>query len=159
MIKSIYFAGPDVFDPHYDQHKNAIKKLCDANGVKPLLPADTEIHCDDPTLLAQLIYEQNIAYIRQADMVVANMKPFRGDEPDSGTVFEVGFAIAQAKPVWCYNVPAISLRERIKQSQPGRDMSGNIIEDFGLPVNLMIASSTHLFEGNVIDLLTNKLFK
>lgn len=159
MIQRIYFAGPDVFDPHYAQHKNDIKQICHANGVKPLLPADTEITCDDPALLAQLIYEQNIAYIRQADMVVANMMPFRGDEPDSGTVFEVGYAVALAKPVWCYNVPAIALKERIKQSQPGIDTSGYLLENFGLPLNLMIGVSTHLFEGNVFDLLTHKLFK
>lgn len=146
MVNSIYFAGPDVFDVNYEAHKKAIKVQCQMLGVQPLLPADTEIQCDDKTLLAQLIYEQNIDYIRQADMVVANVMPFRGNEPDSGTVFEIGFAIGLGKPVWCYNVPDKPLIDQIKHGQPGRDQSGYQIENFGLPVNLMLAASAHLLQ-------------
>lgn len=153
MTKKIYFAGPDVFDVNYVSHKEKIKQCCERLGFLPLLPADTEIQCTDKTQLAHLIYEQNIAYIREADLVVANVKPFRGHEPDSGTVFEIGFAVSQGKPVWCYHVCAQPLMAQIEQRQPGYDAAGNVIEDFGMPLNLMLGSSCHLFEGDVFDLL------
>ena len=37
----------------------------------------------------------------------------RGLEPDSGTVFEVGFAVALGKPVVVYGVPAGSYASRV----------------------------------------------
>ena len=48
-----------------------------------------------PEEIARHIYVSNVDLIRNCDAVLANMTPFRGDiEPDSGTVFEVGMAIA-----------------------------------------------------------------
>lgn len=154
MSKTIYFAGPDVFNLDYDNHKKKIKQYCQRYGMTPLLPADTEIVCDDPLQLAKLIYQQNIQYIQLADIVVANVSSFRGYEPDSGTMFEVGFAIASGKTVWCYQVPDKPLIDIIPQREPGIDSDDHIVEDFGLPLNLMIASSCHLFQGDVFALLT-----
>ncbi|KAG0771625.1 hypothetical protein G6F22_016323 [Rhizopus arrhizus] len=66
--------------------------------------------------LAQWIYRENVALIRRADMVMANLNAFRGAEPDSGTAFEVGYAIACGKPVWGYTGQAGSLVDQVATS-------------------------------------------
>lgn len=47
----------------------------------------------------------NIARLDSADGVIANLRDFRGTEPDAGTVFEVGYAHARGIPVIGYGVP------------------------------------------------------
>ena len=51
---------------------------------------------------AEGIYRANIGLIAEADALLANLNPFRGTEPDSGTVFEIGYAIALGKRVVGY---------------------------------------------------------
>src|SRR5437899_7416599 len=79
---------------------------------------------------------------------MANVENFRGHEPDSGTVFEIGYAIGRGKVVWCYNVPSISLIEQIPCDQTHKDRDGNAVENFGLPLNLMLAHACHLVTGD-----------
>jgi nucleoside 2-deoxyribosyltransferase len=66
----------------------------------PLAPIDNNL---PPAMqgvqLAKHIFTSNVAKLSEADGVIANFAPFRGHEPDSGTVFEVGFAIARGIPV------------------------------------------------------------
>lgn len=82
---------------------------------------------------------------------MANLNPFRGAEPDSGTVFEVGYAIALGKPVWGYldDARPIALRTAHTAHPDGRllDEHGQQVEDFGLPLNLMLACSIHVVAG------------
>ena len=84
--------------------------------------------------------------MRSANGVVANLQPFRGLEPDSGTVFEVGVAAALGLPVVAYGVPQGTYADRATatlatQDENGvlRNADGAAIEDFGLPLNLMLA--------------------
>lgn len=102
-MHKIYLAGFDVFRPDAIEHGEKLKKLCTAAGVIGLYPLDNDI----PQGLAmedsaQWICKSNMAMLTQADAVLANLESFRGHEPDSGTVFEVGVAIALGKPVWAY---------------------------------------------------------
>jgi len=64
------------------------------------------------------------------------------------TCFEIGYAIARGKDVWCYNVPAVPLLGQVPNTN-GNDADGWAVEDFGLPRNLMIACSCHLVVGDV----------
>ena len=51
--------------------------------------------------------------------MLANLEPFRGSEPDSGTAFEVGYALALGKPVYAYLSDAgASRRERLARLAP-----------------------------------------
>jgi nucleoside 2-deoxyribosyltransferase len=147
--KTIYLAGPDVFFAGYDQHKDRLKALCKAANLFALCPADDQL-TDDPEPpgqtsrpkqppLSARIFAQNIALIERADIVMANVQNFRGHEPDSGTVFEIGYAVGKGKKVWCYNVPAQSLVQQIACDSAGLDADGHLVEDFGHARNLMIA--------------------
>ncbi len=95
--KTIYLAGPDVFKPDFVTIRDRLKTMCRANGFIPLSPADGDpIDCDASDLSRQ-IFLQNIRHIDAADIVMANVQDFRGHEPDSGTVFEIGYAIGRGK--------------------------------------------------------------
>src|SRR5690625_189812 len=95
-MKKVYLAGPDVFASDAAERAEQHKSLCRMHGFEPLHPVDQV----EPT--AQSIYQHNAELIRQADAVIANANPFRGAEPDSGTVFEIGYAVALGKPVVIY---------------------------------------------------------
>jgi nucleoside 2-deoxyribosyltransferase len=150
----IYLAGPDVFFPDAEARFDRLDALCDARGMQGLRPSDAGMSAlaangVPPQEIARQIYQANVEHIRNCDAVVANMMPFRGDiEPDSGTVFEVGMAIALGKPVALYLPQGIEASgPRIKRicgedhgKGGGIDVRfGAYIEDFGLPLNLMLA--------------------
>ncbi|MVW78680.1 nucleoside 2-deoxyribosyltransferase [Bordetella sp. 02P26C-1] len=153
-MKTIYLAGFDVFRQDAVAHGEALKQLCLRYGFEGWYPLDNSApeHLSGRAL-AQWIYEANVDLIRRADLVMANMNPFRGHEPDSGTAFEVGYAIALDKPVFVYLDEAQSLVQRIAVDQrddPPRhvDAAGYAVEDFGLNLNLMLACSATVVVGD-----------
>lgn len=146
----LYFAGPDVFRPDALDWAAAMRALCREFGQQALIPLDNE------ATTAAAICAANCAMIREADAVIANLNPFRGLEPDSGTAFETGFAIALGKPVIAYLDERSTLAERLAvvrgplRRVAGRlvDRDGWLVEDFGLPLNLMLATTAHIVTGD-----------
>lgn len=154
-----YFAGPDVFLQHAHDHFSRVCAHASSVGLDPIVPLDAEegsvMESGDP--LSLQIYLANIRKLEMAELIIANMNPFRGVEPDSGTVFEVGYAIAQAKPVILYGE---DLSRAYVEKVSGTvnfyghclDENGLLIEDFGLPLNLMLAhSASFIVTGDVFD--------
>src|SRR5260221_12941765 len=83
---------------------------------------------------------------------MANLDDFRGPgEADSGTAFEVGFAVALGKPVWAYCNDDGTLLERAhaQTGEQGEPLCarGFVVEDFGLPKNLMLACAATIVYG------------
>jgi nucleoside 2-deoxyribosyltransferase len=148
----IYLAGPDVFRPDALAWAEEGRRLCAAHGHVALVPLD------GVETTAAGIFHANIDLIRSADAVLANLNPFRGCEPDSGTCVEVGFALALDKPVVGYLDRRETTVERAERlaGQPlarrdGRavDGEGMFIEDFGLPLNLMLAVPVRVVVGGL----------
>jgi nucleoside 2-deoxyribosyltransferase len=157
-MKSIYLAGPDVFFRDAAAHFDALEARCRTHGLRGVPPSD-----GGPAIggsadeVAERIYRANLALVRDCDGLLANLMPFRNAlEPDSGTVFELGFAVALGKPV-AGIVPGLALSYeqkvavecRIRHDSQGiawDDSFGFMIEEFGQPLNLMLARSTPLFE-------------
>jgi nucleoside 2-deoxyribosyltransferase len=149
----IYLAGPDVFLRDHAQVFARLKSQCDALGLAGVEPTDGGLAdgfrgSDD--VLAQRIFEGNLQRLREADGVVANLANFRGLEPDSGTVFEVGFAVALGKPVVGYGIPAGSYAERVgaaidcavdAEGVLRETASGVMVEGLGQRINLMLSRS------------------
>ncbi|CAJ0794408.1 hypothetical protein LMG7141_02939 [Ralstonia condita] len=148
MTLRLYLAGPDVFRPDPIAPGDTLKTLCGEYGFTGLYPLDNTVapRADGPSTAAE-IYRQNIALIDVADVVMANVMDFRGYEPDSGTSFEIGYAVARGKDVWCYNVPPVPLISQVPNTG-GTDLDGWAVEDFGLPRNLMLACSSRLVVGD-----------
>ena len=136
----VYLAGFDVFRQDAIEHGQYLKALCMAHSLEGLYPFDNEVASDlEQKETARVICEMNIAMIQRCDAVLANLNVFRGLEPDSGTAFEVGMAVALNKPVWAYLDPVGSLRDLITHDLNGWDSQGYVVEDFALPRNLMLA--------------------
>ena len=99
MTLRIYLAGPGVFRSDALEHGERLKALCSEFGFIGLYPLDKQIPngIEAPREQAAWIYRANLELLDQADAVLADLNFFRGGEPDSGTSFEVGYAVAQGK--------------------------------------------------------------
>lgn len=153
----IYLAGPDVFRPDALAWAEAARASLAAAGHQALVPLDNE------ETTAAGIYRANLALIAQADALLANLDPFRGAEPDSGTCFEVGYAVALGKRVVGYvsdrrpQVDKLAERWGGLARRDGRpvDPDGLSVEDFALPVNLMLAIPCAIVEGDLARALAH----
>jgi nucleoside 2-deoxyribosyltransferase len=150
--RRVYLAGFDVFRPDAVAHGRRLAALCAEAGFDGLYPLDNaapdRLSGSD---LARWIYQANIDLIRSADIVMANVDDFRGPgEPDSGTAFEIGFAVALGKEVWGYTTDTGTLADRVPATPSPHGQlcqRGFLVEDFGLSKNLMIACSARIVEG------------
>ncbi|AKA23687.1 nucleoside 2-deoxyribosyltransferase [Pseudomonas chlororaphis] len=140
MHPGIYLAGFDLFRRDALARGEYLKRLCAAQGLRGLYPFDQPVAAQaTPEHTARLICQQNLRLLRDCDAVLANLNAFRGLEPDSGTAFEVGMAVALGKPVWAWFEAPATLREQVPHDADGRDAQGLLVEDFNLPRNLMLA--------------------
>lgn len=143
MLK-IYLAGPDVFDTDAVEKGEELKALCGQYGFEGHFPLDNIIDIDaSPYAVAKAIREANIRLLESSDIIMANLNPFRGFEPDSGTVYEVGYAAALQKMVFGYASDRRTMIERLRDKEglaPDARLcrNGKSIEDFGLSHNLMM---------------------
>lgn len=143
--KKLYLAGFDIFRPNALEHGRFLKELCERYGFEGLYPLDTEVPAGVVKgARAQWVYKADVDLLEEADGVLANVNPFRGHEPDSGTAFEIGYAVARGKPVWVYT-DASPVKDRFGGAAVDGD--GFEIEDHDLPVNAMIAAPCRVVRG------------
>lgn len=132
----IYIAGPDVFEKNATEIGKKYKDMCSSYGHVGLYPLDNESESSAE------IYRGNIGLIDESDAVIANGNEFRG-EMDAGTAFEVGYAVAKHKKIIIYMENTSSLVEKYGSE----DEKGRTVEDFGYPLNLMLAESSTIVRG------------
>ena len=147
MIRTVYLAGPDVFLPDAASVGRRKVDLCRRHGFEGLFPLDNDVPAQcSPVERGIAIYRANVELMERADAVVANLTPFRGSSADAGTVFELGYFAAQAKPIHAYSSDVRAFAERTRQ-QLGLptgaefDHEGVAIEDFDMADNLMLAGA------------------
>ena len=165
-ILKVYCAGGDVFLPQADRaitfsnmKKLAVHlsdKLC---RLELLIPIDNEIDLEAPIEHAAkqrnalAIRLANEHMIKNCDVVIANLSPFRSEEPDSGTAYECGFARALGKTVLTYTdnlAEQTAKYSHFNFNQTAGDGRFHYteVEDFALPFNLMMYSDEHpIFEN------------
>lgn len=159
----IYLAGPAVFHPDAAGIGRRLQALCTAAGCKGLFPLDAEVPGDAGCGPAQAaaILQANLALLERADAVLADCTPFRSPSLDPGTAFEIGYAVARGKPVagWSETAGAYRLRvaQAVRCASGWRDAGGWVIEDFGLPDNLMISASLVAMADDPAGALTQLL--
>jgi nucleoside 2-deoxyribosyltransferase len=146
MIPRLYLAGPTVFHANAREAGRKLKEICALHGCEGLYPLDPELVLPaDGKQAARMIYESCLSLLARADAVVADLGPWRGPHCDDGTAFELGYATARRLPIVGYAHDLSPLVERIdwEHTQEGekRDRNGHLVEDFGLPFNLMIAGA------------------
>ena len=138
----IYLAGPDVFFPDAKARAAVKKARAAAAGHDTLFPLDAVLPVtfgvDPGPVVARAIYDANCAMLDAADVVLANLTPFRGPSADSGTVWEIGYAAAQGKKIYGYSNVMTPFTDRLHAVIP-KGGDGLSVEEFDLPSdNLMI---------------------
>lgn len=150
MLK-VYLAGPEVFLPEFGKPVFEAKKaVCCAHGFEGISPMDGEPMPAplEPYAQGIAIYRGNVAHMRAADAVIANMTPFRGVSMDPGTAFEMGFMAAAGKPVLGYTHVTSHFDARsLGYYGHGRPdlletySAGTSVERFDMPDNLMMVGA------------------
>lgn len=159
-LPKVYLAGPDVFLPDAVEIGAAKRRLCATHGFEGLFPLDTEVGQTDEDGVSGAIFRGNVEMMRRADIVVANLTPFRSVSADPGTVFELGFAFALGKAVYGYSNVAAELSERVarhfgRDPEPGMDgrlyaADGMAVENFRQVDNLMMAEAVRACGSRII---------
>lgn len=145
--RKIYIAGPGVFvmtEGHHERLKNAVRDA----GFIPLYPLDNILSCPFD------IKKANQDMILEADIVVADISPFRGVSADPGTSYEIGFAEALGKPVYRYsdshsetyaNRVIANSDDNVEMDNGtvflAQGMEHSFVENFGATDNLMFGLS------------------
>lgn len=109
--------------------------------MKGLYPKDNEV------VDATRIVDCNFSLIDECDIIIADCNPFRGQEPDSGTVCEIGYGIAKKKKIICYMEDTTPLYNKYGAF----DKNNCFYENFGFPLNIMIATKATIIEGTFED--------
>ena len=152
-----YLAGPDVFLPDAPAHAARKAAVCAAHGITALPPLNEDLE----TLAAmteeeawRAIFAKDVALMERADLVIANLTPFRGPSADAGTLVELGWFLGRGKPIFAYSNTAMPFAERSRRQLAAvpDPMPGLMVEGFGLPDNLMIPGAVLQGGGHPIVL-------
>lgn len=163
-----YLAGPEVFFENSQQVFEESLKLCEKYNITPLSPIDSGLKTPPEGLsqseLAKWIFQKNCDLIEEADIIIANLNPFRGFEPDSGTVWECGYAFGLNKPGFCFLENTDSMLSRLETTERDGDIYcqyGYRVENFSSPLNLMLSGWMTICKGGLEDALkvVSKEFK
>lgn len=149
----IYLAGPDLFYPDAEARYATLKALCAQHGLVGVAPTDDapDVSFEAGRVEAQALYRHDIALLRSCNAVLANITPHNGPfEADPGTAYEMGFAAALGIPVVSYCTDGMDTCDRVlragRQIDDGwRNDDGMLVEDFGLPANLMLCAEHEWF--------------
>jgi nucleoside 2-deoxyribosyltransferase len=148
-MKKLYIAGPEVFLPNARQQMDRKAALVRQYGFEPLCPGDLDIPPQKTKKAFGLaISRVNEGMMNEADGIIANLTPFRGEWADVGTVFELGYMCARGKLIAAYSNVADDHYKRLlryydNQITEGPDgykrgPDGLSLEDFEMADNLML---------------------
>lgn len=87
----IYFAGP-LFSSAEREWNVVLRDRLVAAGHEVFLPQEQEVDNRTP----ELTFRADVTHVDWSDALVAIMD---GEDPDSGTCWEVGYAYAKGKPI------------------------------------------------------------
>ena len=162
---SIYLAGPDVFraQEKVKEVSKALKEITKKYKQKSHFPLDNALAPDDGDYTSQAfsykIFSANIELMDKADVIIANIQPYRGPNMDDGTAFEIGYGYSKNKLIYGYSSTADMRYPEIvelfmKSLKPEAETSHRNefpqIEDLGKnTVNLMIQESIYETGGKI----------
>ena len=148
--EALYIAGPECFYTYGYDALAAMKARALALGFGVTLPNNDPLDLENPDLQkrADSIFENLKEVMLKTTAIVADLEAYRGAEPDSGTVYEIG--MAYAKGAKCYGYT------RDKRSFGTKNLNsylkdGEVTDEFGncemyqkLPFSPTILSLIHI---------------
>jgi nucleoside 2-deoxyribosyltransferase len=149
----IYLAGPDVFRNDAKIYFNTLRSLCEKFGHEALIPLDNQVEeHSDKAIVSAAIFQGNIAMMDQADVIFANIEPFRGACMDDGTAFEIGYCFSRNKKIYAYSsFSDLTLLEiTFKMFDLKVQPQFGLVEDFDSCVNLMISNAVKKTGGKIL---------
>lgn len=138
----IYLSAPDVFMRNEKEIGIEKKRICKHYGIKGVFPTENldmdYVLKQFPPHMSQIMYEGNKILIKECDMILVNVSPFRGWSMDCGVAHEIGCFDMLEKPVYIYANTNLSLADRVGKKEDGYCENGYLVEDFNEIENLMI---------------------
>lgn len=157
--EKIYIAGPECFYTDGNLILKAMRCRAESLGFGVTLPNDHPLDMGNPELKkrADSIFEDLKVVMNESTAIVADLEAYRGSEPDSGTIYEIGMAYARG--IRCYGYTrdkrALTWKDQRYMMKDGKvyDEHGNLAPYKELPFSPCIIGSTKIIEGDFDDCL------
>ena len=128
----VYLADFEMFLPTCDETVRYWKEVCDKYGFIGLFPGE-----GDPVEPGEdfwkRVFLHDYGHMLNCDMCIAQLDDWRGHEPDSGTLWELGWFIAKGLPSYgFYGGPERLIDRKIERKEEGGvsyDDQGYALED------------------------------
>lgn len=104
-MKGIYIAGPQCFLENGYEMWWSRRKLAESRGFNVTMPTSTPLRqdADDRRDNAREIFDDLLVQAAAADVLIADLRSFRGPEPDGGTLFEMGMMKAAGASLYGFD--------------------------------------------------------
>lgn len=162
MLKneSIYIAGPECFYFNGTERLRAMRAAAESCGLSVTLPNDNELDLNhtDLRLNADAIFANCAESMNRSTGIICDLEYFRGPEPDSGSIYEIGMAYALG--IRCYGYTRDKREQKWKYQGfelidgVPYDRKGRILPNYNLPFAPNIIGSTKIIEGDFYDCLS-----
>jgi len=159
-MKKVYISGFDVFHKEaffiYKQQIELLKKY----GYIPLHPFDNETTNDvlNEVFISNIV-KNNLKMIQNCDIIIANLNSYRGAEPDSGTIFEIGYGYALNKKIVGYKETLRSYEDEYiskmniniyEEEDILYDNNNYLLNTYSKNFNIMIEKTVDIVEGDFL---------
>jgi nucleoside 2-deoxyribosyltransferase len=155
-----YLAGFEIFMLDGVEVGERMKETCLQYNFEGIYPQDQPPHFEvlSDALMkvsyarSAYFFDRDQLHIRNSNMVIADLSPFHGHEPDSGTVFEAGMCFGLGYDCYGFTSDGRPLIERIscRKGDDGvyRDIEGYTVENYGFPLSHKLASCLKITVGD-----------
>ena len=157
----VYLSTFERYDIDAQLKLTAMKEILSRygfEGISPLedAPGVERVQSDDLYEVAYNTFDHYQQHVRNCDIILANLNPYHGYEPNDDVSFECGMAFQLGKKLFAYVDdlrPMVDLIPNGGEANGCRDVNGMNVEDFENPLNLMFGASFTLFTGAFEDVV------
>lgn len=157
--EALYIAGPECFYTYGYDALAAMRARAESLGFQVTLPNNHPLDMSNPNKQkrADSIFLDLQEDMNQTTAIIADLEAYRGAEPDSGTVYELGMAYAKGAKCYGYTRDKRSLATK---NQKAVLVNGIVYDENGIPMPYAqlpfapsIIGSTKIVEGDFDDCL------
>ena len=128
----VYLADFEMFLPTCDETVRYWKATCEKYGLIGRFPGEGD-PVEPGDNFWQRVFDHDFNHMLECDMCFAQLDDWRGHEPDSGTLWELGWFVALGMPSYgFYSGPDTMLERKIEKHEEDGvfyDVNGFAIED------------------------------